>query len=152
MLHYFINLPSVWAYRSPQRNKYCRGPILAYWPRKLPAHEFLFERKGKGREPRSVNLFLSLLERLCGVFLFGSTKPSTAVNCVAELIHSRLHFFLLSKSAPVSECSRRHVGKFLQSPVANIIDAPRLSTCRCSKPPQSRPTAFFRHFSGAHRR
>lgn len=28
-----INLPSVWVYRSPQRNKYCRGPILAYWPR-----------------------------------------------------------------------------------------------------------------------
>lgn len=51
MLHYFINLPSVLAYRSPKRNKYCRGPILAYWPRKLPAHEFLLSGKEKDANP-----------------------------------------------------------------------------------------------------
>lgn len=55
------------------------------------------ERKGKGREPRSVNLSCPLLGRLCGVLLFGSPKPSTAVSSVAEWIHSRLHLFLLSK-------------------------------------------------------
>lgn len=39
------NLPWVWVHRSPQRKKYCRGPILAYWPPcELSAHEFLLKR------------------------------------------------------------------------------------------------------------
>lgn len=37
----WLNLPSLGVYRSPQRNRYCRGPILAYWPRKLSMQEFL---------------------------------------------------------------------------------------------------------------
>lgn len=45
LLNMYINLPSVWVCRSPQRKKYCRGPILAYWPRKLSAHEFVLKRK-----------------------------------------------------------------------------------------------------------
>lgn len=49
LLHMHINLPSVWVYRSPQRKKYCRGPILAYWPRKLSAHEFVLKRKNKNK-------------------------------------------------------------------------------------------------------
>lgn len=51
-------------------------------------------------------------------------------------------FFFLSKSAPVSSglSTRRHVGKFLQSPNANITDAQRHSSLAM---PFQRATAFF---------
>lgn len=96
MLHYFINLPSVWVYRSPQRNKYCSGPILAYWPRKLPAHEFLFERKGKGGEPRSENLSCLYLSDFVAFCCLG------ALNQALQLILSLNEFIQgsISSSSP----------------------------------------------------
>lgn len=96
MLHYLINLPSVWVYRSPQRNKYCRGPILAYWPRKLPAHEFLFERKGKGGEPRSENLSCLYLSDFVAFCCLG------ALNRALQLILSLNEFIQgsISSSSP----------------------------------------------------
>lgn len=110
-----INLPSDWAYRSPQRNKYCRGPILAYWPRKLSAHEFLLQRKKKNQ---LINESFFSLARLCNnsgyrfklvnynnqTNYFNRWRKSFPFTCPS----------LLSKSASVSSGlpTRRHVRNF----------------------------------------
>lgn len=135
-LHYFINLPSVWVYRSPQRNKYCRGPILAYWPRMLPAQEFLFKRKEKkGREPWSVNLsclYLSDFVTFCCL---------ESLNQALQLIQSLNEFIHGSILSSTPKAHQRASGladtlaNFCSLSVANLTDAPRLSTSRRSNPP-----------------
>lgn len=134
-----INLPSVWVYRSPQRKKYCRGPILAYWPRKLSAHEFVLKRKNKNKlNTDSMNracLHLSDFLTIYRVKFVSQNKQRSYFSRWKKSFAGP--FCFLSKSAPVSSglSTRRHVGKFLQSPIANITDAPRPSGYRWVFPP-----------------
>lgn len=110
----FINLPSVWVYRSPQRNKYCRGPILAYWPRELSAHEFLLKRKTQQSINQSVPFSLAPLSDNLPFGVSEVKQPKQFISAAGRRSFSFTCPFFLSKSAPVSSglSTRRHVGNF----------------------------------------
>lgn len=76
------------------------------------------------------------------------TKTSRTAVLASDRNHSQVHSSSSPKSAPVGSglSTLRHVGKFLQSPIANITDAPRHSGYRWfPSPPPPPPPAVRPH-------
>lgn len=95
-------------YRSPQRNKYCRGPILAYWPRWLSMHEFLLKRKrtiNESMNPVSTRVTLRQFTQV------SELRRTESVIRAAEGDHSHAH-----SSSPRAH-QRTASRKFLQSTI-----------------------------------
>lgn len=160
-----VNLPPVRVYRSPQRKKYCRGPILAYWPRELPTHEFLLKRKKNCKQQPPVKesvQFWSYFEQADVKRNRTKTWEVAGEQRTASRYISRRRrwsaasFFCLSKNAQQSVDSPARWGKFLHSPIANITDAPQDAAAAAADPPAAAaaaccftwPSAFPR---GSHR-
>lgn len=133
-LNVFINLPSVWVYRSPQRKKYCRGPILAYWPRELSAHEFLLKRKKTNNNLQSVNQFV----RLGDYFQVSEQKKINnrkkgGEAAISERDEPQLHSSPSSPRAHSGPSTLRHVGgNFCSRQLQTSPTPPRHSGCCCS--------------------
>ena len=161
------NLPWVWVHRSPQRKKYCRGPILAYWPPcELSAHEFLLKRnkpkkerkKEREKGKRPTQWIIQCPFYFVAMYCFRAKKPPKPNSIISAAERTRPHpacpfSFPLSGSAPVKRAvclsTRRHVrGDFCSHQLQNekkkttITDAQRRSP-RC--------ISSLWHFTGSRR-